>query len=64
MEKFWGTKSWRKILERLKQKIDIFIETKNIFNPKNNIKLVFSRFRIKGKLFHSFVIMNHRLIYL
>jgi len=32
MENFLGTKSWRKILEGLKRKIDIFIGTKNIFN--------------------------------
>jgi len=31
MENFIGTKSWRKILERLKWKIGIFMETKNIF---------------------------------
>jgi len=30
MEIFVGTKSWRNFLERLKQKVDIFIETKNI----------------------------------
>jgi len=36
MKNFIGTKSWRKILEGLKQKVDIFIRTKNIFNP--NIK--------------------------
>jgi len=34
MENFLGTKSWSEILERLKQKVDIFIRTKNIFNPK------------------------------
>jgi len=28
MKFFWRTKSWRKFLERLKQKIDIFMETK------------------------------------
>jgi len=33
MKNFIGTKSWRKILEGLKQKVGIFIETKNIFNP-------------------------------
>jgi len=33
MENFIGTKSWRKILEGLKQKVGIFIGTKNIFNP-------------------------------
>ena len=33
MENFLGTKSWRKILEGLKQNVDIFIGTKNIFNP-------------------------------
>jgi len=34
MKKFWGTKSWWKILEWLKRKVGIFIGTKNIFNPK------------------------------
>jgi len=33
MENFIGTKSWRNFLEGLKQKDDIFIGTKNIFNP-------------------------------
>jgi hypothetical protein len=33
IENFIGTKSWRKILEGLKRKVDIFIGTKNIFNP-------------------------------
>ena len=33
LENFWGTKSWRNILEGLKQKVGIFIGTKNIFNP-------------------------------
>jgi len=28
MEKFLGTKSWRKILERLKRKVELFIGTK------------------------------------
>ena len=32
MRNFWRTKSWRKILKGLKQKVDIFIGTKNIFN--------------------------------
>ena len=31
---FLGTKSWRNFLEGLKQKVDIFKGTKNIFNPK------------------------------
>jgi len=30
MENFWGSKSWRIFLEGLKQKVDIFIGTKNI----------------------------------
>jgi len=30
MEKFLGTKNWRKILEGLKRKVDIFIGKKNI----------------------------------
>jgi len=34
IENFWRTKSWRIFLEGLKQKVDIFIGTKNIFNPK------------------------------
>jgi len=33
VEKFIGIKSLRKILEGLKRKVSIFIETKNIFNP-------------------------------
>jgi hypothetical protein len=41
MEIFLGTKSWRNFLEGLKRKIDIFIEIKNIFNPKfSNTKIV------------------------
>jgi len=36
IENFIGTKSLRKILEGLKRKVGIFIETKNIFNPKWN----------------------------
>ena len=32
MKNFMGTKSLTKILEKLKQKIDMFIETTNIFN--------------------------------
>jgi len=39
MENFWGTKSWRKILEELKWKVDISIKTKNVFNPKKKIAL-------------------------
>jgi len=35
-EKILGTKSRKKILEGLKWKVDIFIGTKNIFNPKKN----------------------------
>ena len=33
MKNFIGTKSWKKILEGLKRKVDIFIRTINIFNP-------------------------------
>jgi len=33
IEKLIGIKSGRKILEGLKRKIDIFVGTKNIFNP-------------------------------
>jgi len=40
IENFIGTKSWRKILEGLKRKVDIFIGTKNIFNPKKNQQLI------------------------
>jgi len=39
MENFLGTKSHRNFLEGLKQKIDIFIRTKNIFNPIDNYSL-------------------------
>jgi len=35
-EIFLRTKSWRKILDGLEQKFDIFIGTKNIFNPIYN----------------------------
>jgi hypothetical protein len=35
IENFIGTKSRKKILEGLKRKVNIFIGTKNIFNPKN-----------------------------
>jgi len=38
MKIFRRTKSWRKILKKLKRKVDIFIRTKNIFNPKTNVK--------------------------
>jgi len=38
MENFIGTKSWRKILEGLKRKVDIFIGAKNIFNPIKKYK--------------------------
>ena len=37
MKKKLGTKSWRKYLEGLKRKVDIFIGTKNIFNPNKYI---------------------------
>jgi len=33
MEIFWTTKSWRNFVKGLKQNVDIFIGTKNIFNP-------------------------------
>jgi len=33
MKFFWGTKNWRNFLEGLKRKVDIFVGTKNIFNP-------------------------------
>jgi len=36
---FIGTKSLKKILERLKWKVSIFIGTKNIFNPIINIRV-------------------------
>lgn len=35
IENFKENKSWRKILEELKQKISIFIGSKNLFNPSN-----------------------------
>jgi len=35
MYNFWGSKSQRNFLEGLKRKVDIFIGTKNIFNPIN-----------------------------
>jgi len=33
IEKFWGTKSSSKYLEGLERKVEIFLRTKNIFNP-------------------------------
>jgi len=33
MEKILGTESWRKNLEGLKWKVDVFMGTKIIFNP-------------------------------
>jgi len=41
MENFLMTKSRRNFLERLKQKIDIFINKKKIFNPIINTILSF-----------------------
>jgi len=35
MENFLGTKSWKNCLEGLKQKVDIIIGAKNIFNLFN-----------------------------
>jgi len=46
IENFTGTKSWRKILEGLKRKVGIFIEFKNIFNPKQN----YQKFKMKVKV--------------
>jgi len=40
MGNFWGTKNWRKFLEGLKRKVDIFIRTKNIFNPAINVPIL------------------------
>jgi len=37
IENFIEIKSRKKILKGLKQKVGIFIETKNIFNPKKII---------------------------
>ena len=36
IKNFWGNKSWRIFLEGLKLKVDIFIGTKNTFNPYKN----------------------------
>jgi hypothetical protein len=38
MEIFWMSESRRNFLEGQKRKVDIFIETKNIFNPYFNGK--------------------------
>ena len=38
MENFIGTKSWRKILERLKRKVGIFIGTKKYLTQIKNIQ--------------------------
>jgi len=39
IKNFIGTKSWRNILEKLKQKFNIFIRKINIFNPKFNNRI-------------------------
>ena len=46
MGNFLGTKSWRIFLEGLKQKVDIFIETKNILTLINICVEI--NFRIKN----------------
>jgi len=54
IKKNLGTKSLRNFLEGLKQKVDIFIETKKIFKPKQNYNNfffleVYSSFRFFDK---------------
>ena len=39
IENFIGTKSWRKILEGLKRKVDIFIGPKTYLTLKKNTKI-------------------------
>jgi len=41
IENFLRTKSRRNFLERLIRKVDIFIATRNIFNPKKHIRETF-----------------------
>jgi hypothetical protein len=47
IENFIGTKSRKKILEELKGNIDIFIGTKNIFNPIFNQQQIYKLFVMK-----------------
>jgi len=41
LENIWGVNSRIIFLVELKQKFGIFIRTKNIFNPKNNMKYIY-----------------------
>jgi len=48
MKNFWRTKSWRNFLEVLKWKFDIFIGTKNIFNPiYKDDKKIYNKIRME-----------------
>ena len=47
IENFIETKSLRKILERLRRKVDIFIRTKNIFNSRNYVLAIVLIFKSK-----------------
>jgi len=51
IENFIGTKSERKILERLKQKVNIFIGIKNIFNHLKIHKKLTKRTKIIEKYY-------------
>ena len=53
MEIFWGTKSWRNFIEGLKQKVDIFIGIKNIFNPIIIFKKIVLSFTYNIYRYHS-----------
>jgi len=49
-ENFIGTRSRRKISEKLKQKFDIFIVTKNIFKKKKHILILICLVYLKVEL--------------
>jgi len=47
MKSFWGLKIEKKKLEGLKRKVDIFIGTKNIVNPK-----IFNHYFLSNHIFY------------
>jgi len=57
------SKSWRKILEWLKQKVDIFIETKNIFNPLHHFWSNGKIYLFKGKTKLMYIVKFVSFVY-
>ena len=49
IENFIETKSWRKILEKLKEKVGIFIGTKTIFNLRKKTNEEVISFKKDGR---------------